>query len=63
MRNEPLHVGDLVCIKGYEIRIGVVLCPFRYKNNVYCVFWFADGTNVALPRAILKKIETDKKCP
>jgi hypothetical protein len=60
---QRLHTGDLVCIKGFEVRIGVILCPFRQKDNTYRVFWFEDRISHILPRAILKKIETDKKCP
>jgi len=58
---QRLHTGDLVCIKGFEVRVGVVLCLFTI--NTYRIFWFKDRATYVLPRALLKKIETDIFCP
>ena len=60
---QRLYTGDLVCVKGFEVRIGVVLYCYHHNHNIYRVVWFLDGTTHLAPRAILKKIETDKKCP
>jgi len=62
MRYEPLHIGDLVCIRGHTRKLGVVTGLFTRKN-VYYVWWFDTYCGTVAPLAILKKIGTDTFCP
>ena len=55
MRYEPLHVGDLVCIRGHERKIGVIIGLFK-KKNTYYVYWLDSTITHVLPLGVLKKI-------
>ena len=61
MRYPPLHIGDLVCIKGTDIH-GVVTSERR--TGVYDIHVFQDNRTLTFPKGMIRKINIeDKKCP
>ncbi len=65
MHIQPLYVGDLVYVKGFQKRTGVILSTINshFGGIYYVVYWFSDAHCHHLPRSILKKIQTDTFCP
>lgn len=60
MRCPPLHVGDLVYIRGTNI-MGAVACERRI--GVYDIHVFLDNRTYTFPVAMIKKLNKDIFCP